>query len=106
MESDLTSFKGREKGVRAKELAAEYAAKGLSVKSEELLDVEDMEAELHNKYVEFLAKENEELKKKPSSPEVFESGSPGKITKTVKDMDAKEFDSYVAQQRTEALAKR
>ena len=99
-EENLASFKERERGVRASELATKYG-----IDREVILAEEDMETTSVNLYAERLAKENEELKTK--TPEsVYERGAGGIAKKGVWEKTPEEFEADVAKQRREALAKK
>ena len=100
LEEDLTSFKERERGVRASELATKYG-----IDRETILAEEDIETTSLNLYAERLAKENEELKTK-TSESIYESGTPGIVKKGVWDKTDEEFQADVAKQRREALTRK
>lgn len=107
-ESDLASLTKREREVRAKELMAEYGAKGVKIDAESLQNVDDLEGHFKEAYVAHLAKENEELKQKSPAvtPEsVFERGTGGVLKKTPADMTTQEFDQFYEAQKKEALSK-
>lgn len=105
-ESSMTE---RERKVRAKELVADYAAKGLTLKEDDLLTAEDMEKHGSDSYTKFLAEENAKLKSQPKqgTPEsVFDGGPGGIVKKQPKDMTDQEFTAYYDGLRQEALSKR
>lgn len=94
LDDDLNSHTKREREFRARVIAADLKSKGVEVEVESLLDAEDMERHSKDLLVDYLAKENEALKKGPQerSPEsVFERGSGGLFKKMPKDMNREEF---------------
>lgn len=97
----------RERGARAKELRMDYKSKGLDLKEEDLLSAENMEDYSKTQHLEFLAKENERLKAKPSNPaeSVFDGSEGGVIKKQPKDMTDAEFVTHVQNLQKTALAK-
>lgn len=104
-----TSLKERERKVRARELVADYKAKGLELTEDGLLSAEDMETYAKDSHAEFQAKEIERLKNQPQagSPEgVFESGRGGVVKKQPKDMTDAEFDAHWQSLQAGALSKK
>ncbi len=100
LETDLASFKEREREVRAKELAVEYG-----ISSEDLLGEDDVASAASRLYAERLAKENEELKKKvtnPAPPPVYDTGSPTTAKKPIMDMNEQEFAQFEAELKRKA----
>ncbi len=94
-EKEVASFQEREKGVRAKELVAEYKQRGVEIDVEALLNSEDMERVSLDRYSVFLAEENKKLKEtKTPEPRVFESISAGTSRKMPKDMTNEEFAEF------------
>lgn len=94
-EKELASFQERERGVRAKELAADYKQRGVEIDPESLLSSEDMERVALDRYSEFLAEENKKLKEtKTPAPSVFESTPAGTSKKMPKDMTDEEFAEF------------
>lgn len=107
LDDDLNSYKLKEREFRARDIASTLKSKGVEITVESLLNEEDMDSKSKDLLVEHLAKENESLKKAPSSPEsVFESGSGGVVKKQVRDMDDKEFAAYEKQLTQAALLKK
>jgi hypothetical protein len=98
----------RERVARAKELTMDYKSKGLEIDEQSLLDAEDMELYAKDRHLEFLATENEKLKKEPSNPAetVFESGDGKAIKKSVADMSDAEFEAHWNQQYEGALTRK
>lgn len=89
-EKDLISLQGREREIRAKELATQY---GIDVS---LLDgEEDIEGVSLRLYADKLAEENKVLKegKSPES-KIYETGPQSLIHKMPKDMTAPEFAEF------------
>lgn len=106
-DEDLNSHKKREREFRAKELASSLKAKGVEITSESLQDEEDMDGKAKDLLVDFLAKENENLKKSPSSQEsVFESGSGGVLKVMPRDMTKDQFDAFETKLKQTALSRK
>ena len=101
LEEDLTTFKERERQMRAKELATE---KGIDV--EALLAEEDIDSAALRLFAEKLAQENEELKKSQGSTSVYESATPTVIKKNVWDMSTQEFKEHEEKLKREVLSKK
>ncbi len=94
-EKDVASYQERERGVRARELAAEYKQRGVEVDLDNLLNSEDMEKVALDRYAAFLAEENKRLKEtKPPEPSVFESTPAGTSKKMPKNMTDEEFAEF------------
>jgi len=94
-EKDVASYQEREKGVRARELAAEYKQRGVEIDLDSLLNSEDMEKVSLDRYAAFLAEENKKLKEtKAPEPSVFESTVAGTSKKQPKNMTDEEFAEF------------
>lgn len=94
-EKDVASYQEREKGVRARELVAEYKQRGVEIDADALLSSEDMERVALDRYSAFLAEENKKLKEtKTPEPGVFESTPAGTSRKMPKDMTTEEFAEF------------
>ena len=105
LETDLTSFKERDKEVRVKMLASKYGVDEESISGEE--DPEKKALEL---FAERLIKEKEEsatlAAKKAETPEsIYETGTPGGVKTQPKDMSDGEFDKHWGKIKREALSK-
>jgi len=108
IEKERTSLDKERKEVRATKLVTEYSGKGLAITEEDLADVQDMDAFVKDKYLEFLAKQNEELKTKPPenpAESVFEGREGGVVTKPFADMSREERDARWTALKQGALAK-
>ena len=105
LDEDLTSFTGREREVRAKELSTEKGIDVESILGEET--IEGMERKALELYAERLVAEKKALEEKQvSSESVFESTPGGVITKSVWGKSQEEFDEDYERQKKGALAKR
>ncbi len=107
LEGDETAFGTRERAVSAKEIVADLRQKGVETNVETLLAEEDMSGFAHTAYVEHLAKENEELKKKTeTSSSVFDTaGAGGVVKKGILDQTTEEFAETEKRLKAEALPK-
>ena len=106
-EKDLTAFAEREKVVKAKELVADYKARGVELDLDTLLGEEDMERKALDQFASHLAEENLSLKtKEPVKPtSFFESTMISSSKKQPKDMTDDEFKQFVKEETTKALSK-
>lgn len=89
----------RERKATAKEVKTRLTSKGIEVDEDDLLNEEDMEKFANNQIVEFLAKENEELKKTSETTQeaeesTFESANIGKKSVSIESMSDEEFEKY------------
>jgi len=101
LEEEWTSFKEREREVRATELASE---KG--VDREAILAAEHMELKATELYAERLANEKKELEEKQAPEAVFEHGAHGMVKPGVWDKSDEDFEKDVTRQRNEALSRK
>jgi len=89
----------RERKATAKEVKTRLTSKGIEVDEDDLLNEEDMDKFANDRIVEFLAKENEELKKTSETTQgaeesTFESANIGKKSVSIESMSDEEFEKY------------
>ena len=107
LDEDLNSYKLKEREFRARQIAHDLKSRGVEIEVESLLNEENMDAKSKDLLVEHLAKENESLKKTPSTPEsVFESGSGGVTKKQPKDMTNEEFAAFEKSLHRQVLSRK